>query len=68
MKKGTEEMTLDEYKTRMAERLEKLDWLHPGDKESEAYQLLQEAARDKALPTRDWQKLFDQYSEGVRKR
>jgi len=68
VKKGTEEMTLDEYSARMAEELENLDWRDPRNKESSAYRLLSDAARDRALPTRDWQKLFDQYQEGVRKR
>ena len=32
-------MTLEDYKARMAQELEKLDWQHPGDKESGAYRL-----------------------------
>lgn len=59
-------MTLDEYKSRMRDELEKLDWQHPGDKESGAYKLLGEAGRDKQLSTQDWIELFAQYREGVR--
>lgn len=60
-------MKLEEYKARMAEELKKLDWQHPGDKESSAYRLLSEAGRDKQLSTQDWMELFDQYSEGVKR-
>ncbi len=59
-------MTLEEYKARMTEELKKLDWQHPGDKESSAYRLLSEAGRDKQLSTQDWIALFSQYQEGVR--
>ena len=60
-------MTLEDYKARMAEELEQLDWQHPGDKESEAYRLLSEAGRDKQLRTQDWIALFEQYQEGVKR-
>lgn len=60
-------MTLEDYKARMAQELEKLDWQHPGDKESGAYRLLSEASRDKQLRTQDWIALYNQYREGVRR-
>lgn len=60
-------MTLEDYKARMAEELEQLDWQHPGDKESGAYRLLSEAGRDKQLRTQDWIELFRQYQEGVKR-
>ena len=59
-------MTLEDYKARMAQELEKLDWQHPADKESSAYRLLSEASRDKRLSTQDWIALFEQYREGVK--
>ena len=60
-------MTLEEYSARMDEELKKLDWQHPGSKESSAYRLLSEAGRDKQLSTQDWMALFEQYREGVKK-
>lgn len=60
-------MTLEEYSARMEEELKKLDWHSPGSKESGAYRLLSKASTDKQLPLTDWQKLYDQYREGVKR-
>lgn len=62
-------MTLEEYKTRMAEELKKLDPANPGDKESGAYKLLSEAARDREVlkNVNDWVELSNQYWDGVRR-
>lgn len=62
-------MTLEEYQEKMAEALEKLDWHNPGDKESEAYRLLADAALNyKEIGGLDgWLKLHEQYMEGVKR-
>ena len=62
-------MTLNEYKARMADALTRLDWHNPRDPESEAYKVLQAAAKDRELDDiGDWAKLYNQYMEGVTRR
>lgn len=51
-----ENMTLDEA-----------DWMNPRDKNGPAYRVLARAARDKALPLAQWQKLHDEYYERTKR-
>ena len=50
-----------------AEALEKADWMNPRDKNGPAYRVLARAARDKALPLAQWQKLHDEYYERTKR-
>ena len=54
-------MTYEEYRRELNEALEKADWMNPRDKNGPAYRVLARAARDKALPLAQWQKLHDEY-------
>lgn len=56
-------MTYEEYRRELNEALEKADWMNPRDKNGPAYRVLARAARDKALPLAQWQKLHDEYYE-----
>lgn len=53
-------MTYEEYRRELNEALEKADWMNPRDKNGPAYRVLARAARDKALPLAQWQKLHDE--------
>ena len=46
--------------------MKKADWMHPRDKSGPAYRVLVRAARDKALPLAQWQKLHDLFYERTR--
>lgn len=60
-------MTYEEYRRELNEALEKADWMNPRDKNGLAYRVLARAARDKALPLAQWQKLHDEYEVGVQR-
>ena len=59
-------MTYTEYERELEEALKKADWMHPRDKSGPAYRVLARAARDKALPLAQWQKLHDLFYERTR--
>ena len=56
-------MTYEEYRRELNEALEKADWMNPRDKN----RVLARAARDKALPLAQWQKLHDEYYERTKR-
>lgn len=60
-------MTYKEYEQEMLEALKKADWQNLRDKNGQAYRVLMQAARDKALPLAEWQKLHDLYYAKTRK-
>lgn len=60
-------MTYEEYRRELNEALEKADWMNPRDKNGPAYRVLARAARDKALPLAQWQKLHDEYYERTKR-
>lgn len=57
----------EEYRRELNEALEKADWMNPRDKNGPAYRVLARAARDKALPLAQWQKLHDEYYERTKR-
>ena len=60
-------MTYEEYRRELNEALEKAAWMNPRDKNGLAYRVLARAARDKALPLAQWQKLHDEYYERTKR-
>lgn len=59
-------MTLREYEEKMEAELLKLDWRDQKSKESGAYRLLCEAAKDREVTTEEWITLSEQYYKGVK--
>ena len=64
---GGAALTYEEYRRELNEALEKADWMNPRDKNGPAYRVLARAARDKALPLAQWQKLHDEYYERTKR-
>lgn len=64
---GGAALTYEEYRRELNEALEKADWMNPRDKNGPAYRVLARAARDKALPLAQWQKLHDEYHERTKR-
>lgn len=64
---GGAALTYEEYRRELNEALEKADWMNPRDKNGPAYRILARAARDKALPLAQWQKLHDEYYERTKR-
>ena len=60
-------MTYEEYRRELNEALEKGGLDEPAGQNGPAYRVLARAARDKALPLAQWQKLHDEYYERTKR-